>query len=111
MSRYQMSQQWLSWGDDYVVRDAAGRDAFFIDGKAWSFGSKLSFQDMQGRELAFISQKVFSWGPTYEIYRGGQLAAIVKKSLFTLFRAEFTVDVPGPDDLVAEGDFWDHEYT
>jgi uncharacterized protein YxjI len=35
----------------------------------------------------------------------------VKKSLFTLFRAEFTVDVPGPDDLVAEGDFWDHEYS
>lgn len=111
MSRYQMSQQWLSWGDDYVVRDEAGRNAFFIDGKAWSWGSKLSFQDMQGNELAFISQKVFSWGPTYEIYRGGQLAAVVKKSLFTLFRAEFTVDVPGPDDLVAEGDFWDHEYS
>lgn len=111
MSRYQMNQKWLSWGDDYVVRDEAGRDAFFVDGKAWSLGSKLSFHDMHGREVAFISQKVFSWGPTFEIHRDGQLAAVVKKSLFTLFRAEFTVDVPGPDDLVAEGDFWDHEYS
>jgi uncharacterized protein YxjI len=111
VSRYQMKQQWLSWGDDYIVRDASGRDSFFIDGKAWSWGNKLSFQDMEGRELAFISQKVFSWGPTYEVHRSGQLIAVVKKSFFTLFRAEFTVDVPGPEDLVAEGDFWDHEYT
>lgn len=111
MPRYQMKQKWLSWGDDYTVKDATGRDAFFIDGKAWSLGSKLSFQDMAGNELAFISQKLFSWGPAFEIYRGGQLAAVVKKSLFTLFRAEFTVDVPGPDDLLAQGDFWNHEYT
>jgi len=36
---------------------------------------------------------------------------VVKKSIFTFFRCEFTVDVPGPDDLVAEGDFWQHEYS
>jgi uncharacterized protein YxjI len=35
----------------------------------------------------------------------------VKRQLFTLFRARFTVDVPGPDDLEAKGDFLDHEYT
>jgi uncharacterized protein YxjI len=106
-----MQQHFFSWGDDYTVQDDSGRDVFLIDGKAWSFGSKLSFQDMRGNELAFISQKVLSWGPTFEIYRGGALAAVVKKTLFTLFRAEFTVDVPGPDDLIAEGDFWDHEYS
>jgi uncharacterized protein YxjI len=74
------------------------------------FGSKLAFQDLHGKELAFIAQKLLTWGPTYEIYRGGELAAVVKKSLFTLFRTEFTVDVPGPDDLVAQGNFWDYEY-
>ncbi len=61
--------------------------------------------------MAFISQKLLSWGPTYEIHRNGQLAAVVKKSIFTLFHCQFTVDVPGPDDLTAEGDFLDHEYT
>jgi len=34
----------------------------------------------------------------------------VKKELFTLFKCHFTVDVPGPDDLEATGDFLDHEY-
>lgn len=111
MPRYQMRQKWLAWGDDYIVTDAADREIYYIDGRAFSLGSKLSFQDMAGQELAFISQKFFAWGPTFEIYRGDRLAAVVKKSLFTLFHAEFTVDVPGPDDLIAEGNFWDYEYT
>src|SRR5262249_45701242 len=47
----------------------------------------------------------------FEITRGGALAAVVKKAIFTFFRCTFSVDVPGPDDLVAEGDFLDFEYT
>jgi uncharacterized protein YxjI len=82
-----------------------------VDGKALSFGDKLSFQDMAGNELAFIRQKLMSWGPTYEIYRDGKLAAVVKKDHFTFFRCSYTVDVPGPDDLEAQGDFMDHDYT
>jgi uncharacterized protein YxjI len=81
-----------------------------IDGRAISIGSKLSLKDTDGNELAFISQKLLAWGPTFEIYRGEERVAVIKKSLFTLFRAEFTVDVPGPDDLVAQGNFWDYEY-
>jgi len=109
--RYVMKQKLLSWGDDYTIRDESGTDAFFVDGKAISLGAKASFQDMSGNELAFISQKLLAWGPTYEIYRGGALAAVVKKELFTFFHCTFTVDVPGPDDLKAEGDLMDHEYT
>jgi uncharacterized protein YxjI len=66
---------------------------------------------MSGKELAFIRQKLLSWGPTYEIEVHGRLVAVVKKNLFTLLRCKFTVDVPGPDDLEAQGDFLDHEYT
>lgn len=109
--RYVMKQKFLSWGDDFTIQDAEGRDAFFVDGKAFSIGAKLSFQDMSGNELLFIKQKVLSWGPTYEIHREGVPVAVVKKELFTLFQCTFTVDVPGPDDLVAEGDFLDHEYV
>jgi uncharacterized protein YxjI len=54
---------------------------------------------------------VFALGRTYEIYRDGALAAVVKKELFALFHHRFTVDVPGPDDLEAEGDFLDREYA
>ena len=36
---------------------------------------------------------------------------MVKKHLFTLFHCSFSIDVPGPDDLEATGDFLDHEYA
>src|SRR5213078_2686629 len=108
---YMMKQKILCLGDDFVIKDGAGRDLFYIDGRAFSIGKKLSFQDMSGNELAFIEQKLLSWGPTYEIHRNGNLAAVVKKELFTLFRCHFTVDVPGPDDVEAQGNFLDMEYT
>src|SRR6185295_16523325 len=109
--RYIMKQRLFAWGDDFFIKDESGRDAFFVDGKALSFGNQLSFQDLKGNELAFIKQRVLSWGPTYEIYRGDQLYAVVKKELFTFFNCRFTVDIPGPHDLEAEGDFLDHEYA
>ncbi len=108
--RYLLKQKLFSLGDDFTIQDENGNDAFFVDGKMFSFGDQLSFQDMQGNELAFIKEKVFAWGKTFEVYRSGSLAAVVKKELFTFFKCRFTVDVPGPDDLEATGDFLDHEY-
>ena len=109
--RYVMKQKLFSWGDDFTIKDAEGREVYLVDGKAFSIGAKLSFQDLSGQELAFIKQKLLSSGPTYEIHREGQLVAVVKKKLFTLFKCEFTIDVPGPNDPVAEGDFLHHEYV
>jgi uncharacterized protein YxjI len=109
--RYLMKQKLFCWGDDFAIKNEAGEDVFFVDGKAFSFGDKLSFQDMQKNELAFIRQKLLAWGPTYEIHRNDTVAAVVKKQLFTLFRCKFTVDVPGPDDLEAQGSFLDMEYS
>ena len=109
--RYLMRERILSWGDDFTIKDDAGREAFHVDGKVFSFGDKLSFKDRDGNEVALIDQKLLSFGPQYEIVRGGTTVAVVKKQLFTLFRARFTVDVPGPDDLEAKGNFLEHEYV
>jgi uncharacterized protein YxjI len=109
--RFVMKERLISWGNDFYIKDENNRDVFFVDGKAFSFGDQLSFQDLNGNELAYIKQKLFSLGATYEIYRSGELFAVVKKELFSFFRHVFTVDVPGPDDLEAKGDFWDYEYT
>jgi len=106
-----MKQKWLSWGDDFHIQDHNGNNSFFVDGRALSIGDKLSFQDMAGNELAFISQRLLSWGATYEVYVRGSLYATVKKKLFTFFRCEFNIDIPGPDDLVAAGSFLEHEYS
>lgn len=108
--RYVMKQKIFAWGEDFAIKDEGGNDAFFVDGRAFSIGNKLSFQDTSGNELAFIRQKLLSWGPSYEISRNGQLVATVKKKHFTLFRCKFSVDVPGPDDLEAQGSFLDYDY-
>ncbi len=108
--RYVLREKLFAWGDDFTIKDDAGRDVYFVDGKALSFGDQLSFQDMKGNELAFIREKVFAWGKTYEVYRSGVLVAVVTKDLFSVYNCRFTVDVPGPADLEANGDFLDHEY-
>jgi len=109
--RYVMKQKLFTVGAKFRIQDEAGRDVFLVNGRALSFGDKLSFQDMEGGELASIQQKLLSWGPTYEIYRHGTLAAVVKQKLFTLTRHRFMIDVPGPDDLEAVGNLLDMEYT
>ncbi len=110
--RYQIKEKLLCLGDDFRIKDETGRDAFLVDGKAFTLlREKLSFQDMEGRELAFIRERVLSLRKSYEIHRDGQLAAVVKKDLFNFLRCHFTVDVPGPDDLEATGSFLDREYT
>lgn len=108
--RYLMKQDFFSWGADFTIKDASGKDAFLVDGAGFSIGAQLAFNDPAGNELLQIEQRLFSWSPTYEIRRGNQVLAVVEKEAFTLFSCTFTVDVPGPDDLQAEGDFLDLEY-
>jgi len=107
--RYLMRQKLWSWTDRFAIKNDVDEDVGYVVGKAFSWGHQLTFHDVRDNEVAFIKQKLMSWGPTYEIYRDGNLAAVVKKQLFKL-TPRFTVDVPGPDDLEIEGDFWEHEY-
>jgi uncharacterized protein YxjI len=109
--KYVMKQKFFSWGDDFSIDDENGNPAFFVDGKVFSIGKKLSFQDANRHELFRIEQKLLAWGPTYRLLKGDEVLAMVKKKLFTLFRCRFEIDVPGPDDLEAQGNFLDHEYA
>lgn len=110
--RYTMRQDLLSFGDDYTIKDDDGREVYRVDGKAFTLlREKLAFQDMAGKELAFIREKLIALTDSYEILRDGKQVAVVKKDLVNVFRCGFTVDVPGPDDLDAQGNLLDHEYT
>jgi uncharacterized protein YxjI len=108
--RYLMRQKLLAFGDDYTIKNDAGDDVFYVDGRALSIGDKLSFQSMDGRELAFIRQRLLALGKTYDIERAGRTTT-VHKEMFTFFSCKFTIDVPGPNDLEAKGDLVDHEYN
>ncbi len=110
--RYTMKQDLISFGDDFTIQNENGDDVYRVDGKAFTLvREKLAFEDMQGNELAFIRSRIVALTDSYEILRGGEVAAVVKKDLINVFRVGFTVDVPGPDDLEAKGSLLDHEYT
>ncbi len=109
--RYQMKQKIFALGDDFTIVDDDGRAVATVDGKVFSIGNKLSFVDPAGHEVALIKERLISFKPSYDISRNGKLVATVSKDFFTLFRCSFTVDVPGPDDLTAQGSFTDHEYS
>ena len=97
--RYVMSQKFFSLADSFTIRDENERDVFLVKGKVFSFGDKLSFQDVDGNELVYIDQRLLNWSPTYELWGGADLLAVVKREFFSFIHHRFTVDVPGPDDL------------
>lgn len=110
--RYLIREKLFSFGDDFWIQDASGRDVYRVDGRAFTLlREKLVIEDAAGNELGFLREKFVSLRKAYEIHRGGQHVATVRKDLFNLFRCRFTVDVPGPDDYEAQGSFLDHEYT
>lgn len=108
--RYQLRQKLFAFGDDFTVKDETGADRYIVDGKVFSLGHRVIIRDMQGNEEATIHQRIIALLPTYEITRNGQDLAEVRKRL-ALFHDRYTVDIPGPDDLEAQGDLLDHEYV
>lgn len=107
--RYIIKQKFWFLGDKFTIKDENEKDVYRVDRKTFSWGAKLSFQDMNGNELVFISQKMLSWKPRYEIYKDGQKFAEVIKE-FSWLKRKFTLDVPGPNDYIITGSFWDHKY-
>jgi uncharacterized protein YxjI len=110
LKTYELRQRAWTLGDQFVIEDECRRPAFYVKGRAFSVGDKLSFQDTYGNELAYISQKVLSLRRNYRIYRRDNLFARVVKKL-NPFRQHFVVQVSGADDYRVRGNFWNYEYT
>jgi len=113
--RYVMRQKLWSWGNDFTIKDDAGTDRFYVDGKVITLRQEMVFEDMDRRPLATVRKRLLSFGNVYDIYHGDQLFAVVRENWLPLVRYRFTVDVgddgPGPGDLSITGDVWNHEYT
>ena len=107
--RFTMKQKLLAFGDDYVVKNDEGDDVYYIDGKVFTIRDTLDIQDMEGNVVAQIRKRILALRRTYDIEIGGQVTTIFKHML-TFFRCAYSVDVPGPDDLQAQGNFLEYEY-
>ena len=81
---YLMRQKFLSWGEEYRIKDDTGQAVFLVKGKLFRAKKKFSFQDMQENELAVIQQKSISMSIIYEIYRDSEVYATMSESFFTL---------------------------
>lgn len=109
--RYQIRERFFHLGEDSEITDEQGRVVYQVDGKVFSLRSLLIVRDAGGKEVARVHRKLIALRPTYEISSGGQDLAEVRKKFFTPFHDEFTIDVPGPDDLEMDGDIFSHEYV
>ena len=70
-----IKQKVFTWGDQFTVKDAQGRDRHFVEGEVFTFGKKLHILSPDGREEAFIEQQLFTWTPRYRVYIGGRQVA------------------------------------
>ena len=71
--RYMMKKKMWSIGNDFTIKDADGRDAFFIDGKALSLRDQMIFEDATGNhEQAVSSEEASLTGDRRHGYHNGQ---------------------------------------
>lgn len=108
--RYVIRQRWFSWGDDFDIFDATEKNAYFVDGHGIAIWNKVSFQDTARKELALIQQSRLAGGSEYTLSRGDKQVASVSKQSLAGEMCQFYVDAPGPDDPIARGDFYNHNY-
>ncbi len=109
--RYVIREKIFRLGEDSVIMNEAGQPVLTVDGKVLSLHNRLIVRDMAGNELLQVHRRLIALRPTYEITRGGQELAEVRKHLISPFVDRFTVDIPGPDDLHITGSLFEHEYT
>jgi len=107
--QYKMRQRILTLSDRFDIADASDQVCYQVQGKLLSFGKKLFLRDAQGKDLYYIKQKLFRFLPEYEIFHQNEVVLRVKKR-FSFFRPKF--DVFAADGTwEIEGNFMDHEYA
>ena len=96
----------FSWGDQFTVKDDAGRDKYVVQGEVFTWGKKLHVYDMLGQEVAFIKQEIWSFLPRYYVFCGGRQVAQIRKE-FTFLFPKYSIDGLGWE---IDGSFMAHDY-
>jgi uncharacterized protein YxjI len=109
--RYIIREHFFHLGEDSEITDDQGSTVYQVDGKVFSLHNRLVVRDAAGHEVARVQRRLMALRPTYEISSNGEDVAEIRKKFFTPFHDEFTIDVPGPDDLEMDGDILSHEYV
>lgn len=106
---YIIREKMFRLAEDSDITDETGQLVLHVDGKIMSLHNRLILHDLAGGEVAQVSRRLVAFRPTYEITIDGKQMAEVRKHLFTPFREQFTIAVPGGSELA--GDVLSHEFT
>jgi len=110
-NRYQMPEKLVVFGDDYYIKNEAGRNIFKVDGKVLRVRDTLRFNDIQGNVLCQIQECMLMIKDTMAIENvQGKEVARVKKALITPLRDRWTVRIGNRPDQDVQGNILDHEY-
>lgn len=109
--RYVIREKLFHLTEDSAITDENGQVVFQVQGKFFSLHDRLSLRDAAGNEVVQIARRLIALTPTYEITRGGQEIAEMRKRFFTPFGDRYAIDIPGPDDLEMRGNFLEHEFV
>ena len=110
-NRYQLQQALVSLGGDAWIEDQAGNRVYEVDGKAFAIGRTLDLLDASGALRYTLHQRVLSFRATFEIRAGDAIVATVQKALFSFPGSKYTIQRADGSELVATGDFLDHEFV
>ena len=111
LTRYQMREKLVSFGDDFWIENAQGQRVYKVDGKALRVRDTLVFRDRKGNELCKIQERMLLVKDSMEVEGpGGERVAMVKKALITPIRDRWTVNIRGGPDIDVQGNILDHEY-
>jgi uncharacterized protein YxjI len=106
-----MRQRLVSIGEDFTIEDDRGQPVFHVDGKVLRIRETFVITDLSGNEVATIREKKLALRDSMAILRGGQTIATIRKAWFAPFRDKFEIDLSSGQDLVAQGDILDLEYS
>ena len=110
--RYLLKQKLFSFGDGSFIRDEEGRDVFRVDGKVFTIGHKFWFQGTGRPGAGLYPAETARLEPDPRDLPGRPTGRRdQERAVHLLSLPLLAIDLPGPDDLAAEGDFLDYEYS
>jgi uncharacterized protein YxjI len=110
-ARYLMRQRMFSIGEDFAIEDERGERAFYVDGQVLRLRETFVIKDAAGHEVATVRQKLVALRESMTIERDGATIATVRRAWIAPLRDKFVIDVPGGQELIAQGSIWEHEYA
>lgn len=109
--RFQMRQKILALGHDFWVKDEQDQEVFFVDNRLLALRKTYYILDDDKHELLKVQHKLMHIHRTMDIEQHGHVIASVQKNLISPLLDRWTIKVPDGQDLNAQGDLFDHEYS